>query len=139
MPSIHLSRMVLTTAAAVSLMGAACSSGTAGAPGASATAEPATPISGSAIPEIATDNVFNMTNIAISANQAYTLTLTNKGEALHNWHVLGAKSADGKEIESPLVEGGKTATLNFSIPKPGSYRFQCDVHPDTMKGTITVR
>ena len=30
------------------------------------------------------------------------------------------------------------ATLKVTFTKPGVYHFQCDVHPDTMKGTVTV-
>src|SRR5436305_2350213 len=118
------------------LLTAACSGS---ASGSGSTPPPATPVNGSLIPEIANDNTFSLNSVALLAGEAYSLSLTNKGIAVHNWHVLGTKSAEGREIESPLIEGGKTATLNFSIPKPGSYRFQCDVHPDTMKGTILVR
>jgi cupredoxin-like protein len=136
---MHLTRtlQIMLSLALLPLF-AACS-GSAASGSISPSPELATPINGSLIPEIATDNRFSLASIAISTEESYSLSLSNKGDAVHNWHVLGVRAANGSEIESPLIDGGKTATISFSIPKPGVYRFQCDVHPDTMKGTLTVR
>jgi plastocyanin len=89
--------------------------------------------------ETATDNKFSQTAIAVPAGQEVTVTLENRGQALHNWRVKGVASADGKEIKTQLIGGGKTETLVFTIAAPGNYEFDCEVHPVEMKGTLTVQ
>jgi plastocyanin len=64
--------------------------------------------------------------------------MSNAGEAIHNWHIIDAKTAGGKEITTDLTAPHKASSVTFAISKPGIYHFQCDVHPDTMKGTLTV-
>ncbi len=86
-----------------------------------------------------TDNKFDKTTLTAQANQATTLTLMNKGEAIHSWHVLNVKSADGKDIATQLLAGGKSETITFTIATPGAYDFQCDTHPTEMKGKLTVK
>ena len=43
--------------------------------------------------------------------------------------------AYGKGMEGFYIDPGKTLVLRFSLDKPGSYAFQCDLHPD-MKGEL---
>lgn len=105
----------------------------------SATAGAASSASGSTLSEVTTDNKFSQTSFTIKAGQSYTLNLKNDGQAIHNWHVLNVKGADGKDITTPLLDGGKSESVTFTITKPGTYNFQCDVHPTEMKGTITVQ
>jgi plastocyanin len=94
---------------------------------------------GTPLAETSTDNQFGTTMYSIEAGQTYTLTLKNLREAIHNWHILDAKGANGKEIQTPLTDAGKTSNVTFVVAKSGTYRFQCDVHPDTMKGTLVVQ
>ncbi|SRR5712692_7751614 len=89
--------------------------------------------------ETATDNVFKPDAYTVDLGQPYTLTMENKGDAIHNWHILDLKRVSGKEIETALTDPHKSASVSFTIARAGVYHFQCDVHPDTMKGTITVR
>jgi uncharacterized cupredoxin-like copper-binding protein len=89
--------------------------------------------------EIATDNKYSQTQFTVKANQDLALTLKNQGQAVHNWHLLDATDADGKEIKGSLLDPGKSETIDFKITKPGTYHFQCDVHPADMKGTLVVQ
>ncbi|HZQ39124.1 MAG TPA: cupredoxin domain-containing protein [Dehalococcoidia bacterium] len=89
--------------------------------------------------EIATDNKYSQTTFTVKANQDVALTLKNQGQAVHNWHLLDATDADGKEIKGSLLDPGKSETIDFKITKPGTYHFQCDVHPSDMKGTLVVQ
>ncbi len=89
--------------------------------------------------EIATDNKYSQTQFTVKANQDIALTLKNQGQAVHNWHLLDATDADGKEIKGSLLDPGKSETIDFKITKPGTYHFQCDVHPADMKGTLVVK
>ena len=75
----------------------------------------------------------------MQAGQPVELTLTNNGQAIHNWHLLNVKDKDGKDILTPLVNPGQSATIDFTIATPGAYHFQCDVHPTEMTGTLVVQ
>ena len=88
--------------------------------------------------EVATDNKFSLTSIAIPAGEEVTVTLENRGAAVHNWRVKGVQSAAGAEIKTQLIGGGKTETIMFTILTPGRYEFDCEVHVAEMKGTLTV-
>jgi plastocyanin len=98
----------------------------------------ATPVNG-ALTIVATDNKFDRTSISIKANEQVSLTLDNKGSAIHNLHVLNVQSATGGDIETKLLPAGQQQTITFAIAKPGSYRIVCDVHPAEMKGQLTVQ
>lgn len=109
---------------------------------------PAAKVAGSGAPATATgntfaeaagDNTFSLTNLIIAAGQTYTLTVLNHGQAVHNWHITDVKGSNGKDVATQLVGPGKAASITFSITKPGIYHFQCDVHPQDMVGTLTVR
>ncbi|MGI8553250.1 MAG: cupredoxin domain-containing protein [Dehalococcoidia bacterium] len=93
---------------------------------------------GSSISEVASDNNYSQKCLTIQSGQSYRLTLNNKGLAVHNLHVTNVKGTDGKDIATPLTDPGKTSSLTFSIAKPGTYSFRCDVHPAEMIGTLTV-
>lgn len=94
--------------------------------------------SANALVETATDNKFSQTSLSIHAGQAYTLTLVNKGQAVHNLRLDNVKAPDGKDVAVPLVEPGKSGYVSFTVAKSGTYQFVCDVHPTEMRGTITV-
>jgi nitrite reductase (NO-forming) len=87
----------------------------------------------------ATDNAFSQKAITAEAGKAVTVTLANKGSAIHNFHVKGLQGADGKDVQTALVEGGKSDSVTFTPAKAGTYTFVCDVHPADMTGTLTVK
>jgi plastocyanin len=128
---VHPAEMVGTlTAVAGGAAGAAAGGG--GAAGGAAAGP-------TKIDQVATDNKFALTELVANANEETTLTLENKGSAVHNLHIMGVMGADGKPITTPLSPGGKTDTITFTIATPGTYDFLCDVHPAEMKGKITVK
>ncbi len=88
--------------------------------------------------EVATDNRFSVTSYTIFANQQYTLDFRNSGSALHNWALKGVTGADGRPIQTSLLQGGGSESISFTIAQPGSYQFICDVHPVEMVGTLRV-
>lgn len=91
------------------------------------------------IPLVARDNSFDSTTITVQSGREYTLTLANKGAAVHNWHVLGVKDRGGKEITTALLPAGQSETITFTIAAPGEDDYLCDVYPNEMRGRITVR
>ena len=56
----------------------------------------------------------------------------------HNIHFFDKKG--GNSIASAdITNGGQSATITFTPQTAGAYYFQCDVHPDQMFGTLTVK
>jgi plastocyanin len=107
-------------------------------PGEEAAAGAGGPAPVTAVTMIATDNKFSLTEITIPVNTEITFTLENKGQAIHNWHVLNLKDKDGKDITTQLLSGGKSETIKFTVTQTGTFDFLCDVHPVEMRGKLTV-
>ena len=93
--------------------------------------------------EVANDDTYTKTSFVVPAGQQVTIRFQNQSQDLHNWHVLDVKDDSGKDIVDPpppqFVTPGTTATASFTISQPGTYHYQCDVHPTTMTGTLTVK
>ncbi|MGE5596516.1 MAG: cupredoxin domain-containing protein [Hyphomicrobiales bacterium] len=89
----------------------------------------------------ATDNKFDKASLEATAGQELTVTLNNKGKVPHNIHFYDKKGGDtlADGAEGAILQGGKTETLKFTPPQPGQYYYQCDLHPDQMNGTLTVK
>ena len=85
---------------------------------------------------------FEQTCYAAPAKQAFTITFDNKDTSItHNFAVYDTQG--GKYIfgakPTQLVTGPGTATYKVTPQAPGTYYFQCDVHPTLMNGTFIVR
>jgi plastocyanin len=66
-----------------------------------------------------------------SVKAGSTVTVTNNDTTTHT------VTADDGTSFNVQVPGGKSAT--FTAPaKAGSYKFHCNIHPTTMKATLTV-
>lgn len=133
---------LLVGACALLLVGAACgsseaSSDTKSASAATAAAAPAAAVVNGAITVTAKDNVFEPTSFSAPAGTEVTVTLDNKGAALHNFALVNQKGPDGKDIQTELIPGGQSDTVEFKLPA-GTYDFHCSVHPVEMRGTLTV-
>jgi plastocyanin len=87
----------------------------------------------------ARDNAFGAAILRATAAQVYRLTLVNTGESLHSWHLLGVEDVEGTPIATPLVISGQMETISFTVAAPGTYAFQCDVHPVEMQGHLIVQ
>jgi len=92
------------------------------------------------------DNFFALTEggeenptLSVVAGEETTLQLENAGGSIHNMRIAGAdgefSSADDAVSDPAIVSGGEKATITFTLDA-GVVRYQCDFHPDAMKGTI---
>lgn len=88
---------------------------------------------------VSTDNKFDATKLTVPSGQPITVTLENKGQAIHNWHVLNVNDATGNDVATQLLPGGQSETITFTLDAPGTFTFQCDTHPAEMKGSLTVQ
>lgn len=86
--------------------------------------------------------------LTIPAGQVFEIALTNRATVTsHNLRVSGEdgeyETDDPKNLKDdwllPIVEAGETGRLQLKIDTPGSYKFQCDFHPQTQKGTLVVQ
>lgn len=90
---------------------------------------------------VATDNKFDKTQLEATAGQPFSIVFQNKGQVKHNLHFLdkqgGSDLAQG--ANGTIIDGGKSETLTFTLPGPGTFWFQCDLHPDQMNGHLVVK
>lgn len=64
---------------------------------------------------------------------------SSQGSRPHNWHLVDARTADGKEPQTAIIPPGGEGTVTFLVAHPGTYQFQCDVSPDRMSNELTVK
>jgi plastocyanin len=100
-----------------------------------ADAEPSTEL------EIVSRNLrFDKRTLVALPNREITIVHTNRDRGtLHNVSIYTDRSVKERIHESELFKGNDTRTERFMAPGPGSYYFRCDVHPDTMTGTLLVK
>jgi plastocyanin len=69
---------------------------------------------------------------AITVTAGSTVTWTNDDNFTHSVQFLDR----GLPSDPHLMQPGQTTTFTFA--KPGTYHYQCSLHPQNMKGTVTV-
>jgi plastocyanin len=93
-------------------------------------------------------STFSPSTLTIDAGVVTEIVITNIATRVsHNLRVSGEdgeyETDDPKNVKDdfaiPLIEAGKTGRLVVKINTPGSYKFQCDFHPVTQKGTLVVQ
>ncbi|WP_048198534.1 cupredoxin domain-containing protein [Methanocella arvoryzae] len=83
------------------------------------------------------NNMFTPQEITIKAGD--TVTWTNQDPATHNVDFDDDDDYDDyddMDIESPMLKQGETFSHTFNMP--GTYSYDCDVHP-FMKGKVIVQ
>jgi mono/diheme cytochrome c family protein/plastocyanin len=120
--------------------GASGSPGASGAPAASI--DPNAPVVKVTAPSGAATAGFDPTTLEAKANEAFTLDFDNQdSQAPHN---VVIQDASGAKVSQ---QGGDTAFFTGPADrkypvaglKAGDYTYVCQVHPTTMKGTLTVK
>ncbi|HJV08095.1 MAG TPA: cupredoxin domain-containing protein [Acidimicrobiales bacterium] len=89
--------------------------------------------------QLAAENIaFEHDTITLAANTDIELEFDNNDrETQHNITILG-QDPTKPIFRGQLVTGVATVTYTFHAPGPGEYKFQCDIHPAQMKGTVKV-
>lgn len=84
---------------------------------------------------VAEDVRFRPTELRAEAGQRLDVELDNRDEGvLHNIRFDGPDGA----IKVPLESGPNTQRLTVQIDEPGSYNYLCEIHPQAMRGVLTV-
>jgi plastocyanin len=91
--------------------------------------------SGTTLTLVAEDIAFNTNMLAAPAGEEVSLEYDIRDEVPHNLHII---TDSGEEPKTEVQAGPAMQTLTFTIDKPGSYTYICDVHPEQMKGTLQV-
>ncbi len=84
---------------------------------------------------------FDTTTLTAKAGAQVTLQYTNESAIQHNWHLFDGPNASAASLaETPIKTGpGDVETVQFTAPtQPGSYYYQCDIHPTVMTGHLVV-
>jgi len=86
----------------------------------------------------AENTAFGSDTITLAADTEVQIRFDNNERGVqHNITILG-QDPTRPVFRGQLVSGVATATYTFRAPAAGEYRFQCDVHPTQMKGTVKV-
>ncbi|MEA2486618.1 MAG: hypothetical protein QOF16_272 [Actinomycetota bacterium] len=105
---------------------------------ASATAPAAATSSTSGLTITAHNVAFDTSDLTVPASGG-KLSFVNQDSTTHNFAVFKDKSATDQLFKSPDV--GANQTVDLTLPKlpKGKYYFECQYHPTSMNGTLTVK
>jgi plastocyanin len=80
---------------------------------------------------------FAETSMTVPAGVPLVIDFQNADTGVqHNWAIYDP--ADGSELfKGPILVGPAAATLQVKALQPGTYKYVCDIHPQTMTGTLT--
>ncbi len=89
--------------------------------------------------QLAAENTtFERDTITLAANTDVEIEFDNNDRQIqHNITILG-QDPTRPIFRGQLVTGVATVTYSFHAPAAGEYKFQCDIHPTQMKGTVRV-
>ena len=93
---------------------------------------------GTTINLVAKSIAFDSKCLAAPASKAFVVNFSNQDSGVsHNFAIL---TTSGKALfTGAIIQGVRTTTYHVSALPPGTYRFQCDVHPTVMFGTFVVK
>ncbi|HYT29996.1 MAG TPA: cupredoxin domain-containing protein [Actinomycetota bacterium] len=95
---------------------------------------------GTTIQETAKNIAFASTCLAAPANQDFTIVFDNQDPAIpHDIHLFSDPAMRASIFAGALVTGPKSVTYQVKGLPPGTYHFDCDVHPTQMVGVLVVR
>ena len=102
----------------------------------------ATPAANAQTLTVVGENIaFDKTTLSANASAPITIDFDNKDDGVdHNIHFFKGADASGASVGATDVAAGPVKqTLNLGTLAPGTYYYHCDVHPDAMTGTLTVK
>ena len=81
---------------------------------------------------------FDTNELSLPAGQPTTFTLQNEDTQPHNLSIYEDESAEKALFEGDVVDGGQTGQYDIPSIPAGEYFFRCDLHPDSMVGTVVL-
>jgi plastocyanin len=100
-----------------------------------------TPTGGDAIEVEAEDRSFDVETITVQAGSQVAIDFKSRDDVPHNFAVYTSGDATEAIFQGDLLTGPDAeTTYTFQAPaEPGTYLFQCDVHPAEMNGDFVVQ
>jgi plastocyanin len=78
---------------------------------------------------------FDKDRLQAPAGSEVSLTVDNRDSAEHTFSLYPSEGSADALFKGEPFAGPSFLTYQFPAPEtPGTYHFQCDIHPDTMKG-----
>lgn len=88
-------------------------------------------------------NAFDKTLLTGVTGQKLTVHFVNQdGGTVHDIHFFNGADKNSGDVDggtSDIILGPADTTITFGPLDPGSYFYHCDIHPDTMAGTLAVQ
>lgn len=115
---------------------AACSGGDDASESADGSGSGTATVADGAVEITAADLAFDVSTIEAPAGEDFTITLVNNDSAPHNISIYSEEGGD-EIVLGDTAEADQTVAVDVSTLEPGTYYFQCDIHPD-MNGSLVV-
>jgi plastocyanin len=87
--------------------------------------------SGDEVKLVASDFKFNKASLSFKSGDQVKIELSNSGNVEHNFTFEEANVNQD-------IEAGEDATVSFTAPAAGTFKFFCEYHPAKMTGTLTI-
>jgi plastocyanin len=84
---------------------------------------------------VAKDIAFTPTTLTAPAGKELTITFRNDDTIAHSFHLSGGTAG---EVKTDIKPGPSSEVLHATLRVATSYPYQCDVHPQKMKGILVV-
>jgi plastocyanin len=86
----------------------------------------------------AANTSFAKSQLDIAANTPTKVILKNGDSVPHNFDIVSGPPPYQKPPQPTIALPGTSVTYDIPGLPPGQYDFQCDIHPNSMKGILTV-
>jgi plastocyanin len=87
---------------------------------------------------VASSVAFSPRSATVGSGVQVTVTLDNRDAGVfHDWTLYNP--AGGVLAATETVSGPATNSVTFTAPAPGTYLFNCTVHPREMNGSVNVQ
>jgi plastocyanin len=108
---------------------------------ASGSPAPSGGVAGTTVTVVATSPAgFDTPNLTAPANKPFTLVFDNRDPSVpHNVVILNPDGSKVSMGDTSFFTGPAKRTYQVPALAPGAYPFHCEVHPNAMKGTLTVK
>jgi mono/diheme cytochrome c family protein/plastocyanin len=118
----------------------ALTGGATGSAGPGASIDANAPVVALTAPSGAATSGFDTATLEAKADTAFTLKFDNQDStAPHNVVILNADGSTVAMGDTSFFTGPQVKEYAVPALKAGSYPYECQVHPSTMKGTLTVK
>lgn len=127
---------IVAVSAALVLGAAACGDTTPNVDQSTASSAASGPSGARDVTIVAEKIAFDTTELEATVGETLTISYDNRDTRIpHNLHVNGGTGGPAK---TAVEEGPITQSLKVTFEEAGTFEYFCEVHPQQMRGTITV-